>query len=302
MALVHTIKNLAHSLADHLQVVPCILYNKLKAEVDTGVPVLLYHKILPVLPKLDNYESTVSVASFERQMMQLYELGYQTIGTAKLLAWMEGKVRLPEKSVVITFDDGHLSVLKHALPVMQKYNFVATVFLTTEFIGNDSTKKVVSSSCGAVTCSDRPSVLSIEEYGAMSWDQVRELRDKGFEFGSHTRNHRVIRGLTNTQLEYEVNGAQRDVVENLGELPVSFAYPCGMYDENAIKFLNRAPNLGLSFTVKFGTVCRNSDKHLLDRISVRDQDVGAVFEAKLTGYDFRNQLKSFVRKPSTMCG
>lgn len=88
MALVRSIKNLAHSVADHLQVAPCILHNKLKSEGDTGVPILLYHKVLPVLPKLDNYESTVSVASFERQMMQLCELGYQTIGTEKLRSWM----------------------------------------------------------------------------------------------------------------------------------------------------------------------------------------------------------------------
>ena len=204
--------------------------------------------------------------------------------------------------MIITFDDGHLSVLKHALPVMQKYNFVGTVFLTTEFIGNDSTKDVVLSSCGAVTYSDGQSVMSVEEYGAMSWDEVRELKESGFEFGSHTRNHKVIRGLTEAQLEFEVTGAQQDIVQNLGELPASFAYPCGMYDDNAVAFLNKEPNLELSFTVEFGTVCRNSERHLLNRISVRDRDVGAVFEAKLTGYDFRKQLKSFLRKPVSMGG
>jgi peptidoglycan/xylan/chitin deacetylase (PgdA/CDA1 family) len=146
-----------------------------------GVPVLCYHYLrdnitpwaalkalgaicfsLPLVNDMDLWTHTRS--TFERHMSILHENGYQTVTLEDVVAWQRGQKELPEKSVVITFDDGDRSVYDVAWPVLEKYGFKATVFIVTSHVGKR---------WGRVN--------------TMSWAELRELHDSGvFAIESHT--------------------------------------------------------------------------------------------------------------------
>ena len=100
----------------------------------SGIPVLMYHKLDPV--KADYL--TVTGAQFQAQMEWLDQQGYQTLRMEQFFEYLSGKLKradLPSQPVMITFDDGYRSILDYAVPILEKYQFTATVFLTTGFVG-----------------------------------------------------------------------------------------------------------------------------------------------------------------------
>src|SRR6266550_2160915 len=102
-----------------------------------GVPVLMYHAI--VNNKLNPEVNSVHVSSeaFQEQMNWLFDNQYKTISIDEMLFAFEKKQCL-QKAVVLTFDDGYKSLLTMATPILKKFNFSATLFLTTAFVGKKS--------------------------------------------------------------------------------------------------------------------------------------------------------------------
>lgn len=104
------------------------------------IPVITYHRVVTdrekKSAKFRRSSLAISKSDFEKQMKWLYKNGYRTINCEEFYLWHEGKIKLPKKSVLITFDDGHIGVAENALPVLEKYGLKGTSFI----IGN-STKK-----------------------------------------------------------------------------------------------------------------------------------------------------------------
>jgi peptidoglycan/xylan/chitin deacetylase (PgdA/CDA1 family) len=117
---------------------------------------------LPVLGSMDVWTQTKN--EFEKQMTYLYENDYTTIDLDQLAAWRLGRIRLPEKSVVITFDDGDRSVMEIAYPILKKYGMKATLFIVTDEVGEDW-----------------------QGIRGLTWDELRTLQQSGvFSIESHT--------------------------------------------------------------------------------------------------------------------
>lgn len=154
-----------------------------------GIPVLCYHYLrddfsplmalkalgalcfsMPLVHDMDLW--TLTRSTFERQMSILYENGYQTVSLDDVAAWQRGEKDLvPEKSVVITFDDGDRSINEIARPILEKYGFKATLFVVTSRVGQR---------WGRVRM--------------MTWAELRELQDSGvftIESHSHNLHHKV---------------------------------------------------------------------------------------------------------------
>jgi peptidoglycan/xylan/chitin deacetylase (PgdA/CDA1 family) len=129
------------------------------------VPILLYHDF----SKTRSSKMKVLETSFEAQMRFLKENDYHVITLDRFLKFMEFKEQIPKKSVVITIDDGWKSLYTIAYPILKKYHFPASLFVYTDFVGG---KK------------------------ALTWDQIKELSDNGFDIQCHTKTHR---NLTKTQ-------------------------------------------------------------------------------------------------------
>jgi peptidoglycan/xylan/chitin deacetylase (PgdA/CDA1 family) len=133
----------------------------LKADGVQKVPILLYHDF----SKTRTSKMKVLETSFEAQMKYLKENGYHVITLERFLDFMELKEQIPEKSVVITIDDGWKSLYTIAYPILKKYDFPATLFVYTDFIGGRK---------------------------GLTWNQIKELSDNGFDVECHTKTHRYL--------------------------------------------------------------------------------------------------------------
>ncbi len=173
------------------------------------VPILLYHHI-GVSPSDSLYY--VPPYAFEQQMVLLDRWGYQTISVELLVKALKQGAELPPKPIILTFDDGSGTTYTNALPIMQKYNFIGTAFIVTNYIG-------------------------IPNY--MTVDQIRELYAAGWEIGSHGLNHTNLTENPARQMDEIVESRRR--LESLLGLPVmSFAYPFGAYDRDSVSYAHSA--------------------------------------------------------------
>ena len=223
------------------------------------VPVLNYHKVDTL-----NHALSVSPEEFEEQMEYLYKNDYTTITPDKLMAYLKYGKPLPDKPIVITFDDGYLDNYTNAYPIMRKYGFTATIFIVTNLVGHDSR--------------------------FMNWDQVREMQQNGIVFGSHTVNHISLTSLTKEQIIDELNQSRDEIARQLGKPPKYFAYPTGTYNA-AIEDMVRSVGYKAAFTIQYGQVGADSDLYALERIPIfKGQKTFRSFLIRLNGAPIFNGL------------
>lgn len=182
------------------------------------VPILCYHRL-----GSGNSKMVVSPASFEAQMGWLVRNGYRVIRLGDLAGFLSGEQALPQRAVVITFDDGYESVYRHAFPVLKKYGLPATAFVYTDFLGGGD---------------------------ALTWPQMQEMLASGLvDIQSHSKSHRnlIERRPGETDPVYRANidtemRVPRDTLERrLPPLKVRhLAYPFG--DANDIVLDSAARN------------------------------------------------------------
>jgi peptidoglycan/xylan/chitin deacetylase (PgdA/CDA1 family) len=122
---------------------------------------------------------------------------------------------IPEKLVVLTFDDGCISNTEFVAPLLEEYGFGATFFFTDAFLKDESLKD--------------------ENY--MTWNDALKIHNAGFEIGSHTGNHTVVEGLSASELQKELEYIENRCEEYGIEKPKTFAYPGFYFDLNAVQVL-----------------------------------------------------------------
>jgi peptidoglycan/xylan/chitin deacetylase (PgdA/CDA1 family) len=174
--------------------------------------VLMYHKVndLPGNPL------SVPVSLFEEQMAQLRELGYNVVDLDAVLDHFGGGAALPERPVLITFDDGYRDNLAHAAPVLERYGYPAVIFVPLGYL-------------------DDPRPLPHEERLAMrglinstlDWGELRELEAAGVRVESHGISHRPLAALELDEATREIVLSKLRLEDRLGRPVRSFAYVKG---------------------------------------------------------------------------
>ncbi len=158
-------------------------------------------------------------------MVLLNKWGYTCINFKDFFLYCRGKIRLPKKPIIITFDDGYLDVYRHALPVMKELGGTATAFV----LGNRSIER---------NHWDEPT--GFRAALLMSDDNVLELQECGFEIGSHSMSHSDLTRLTRVQARDEICRS-KDELENLTGNPViTFAYPFGTSNRELERMVREA--------------------------------------------------------------
>ncbi|WP_369068931.1 glycosyltransferase [Kineococcus terrestris] len=190
---------------------------------------------------------------FEQQLTALLRAGYTFLTTAELVASVAGGRRLG-RSLLLTFDDGYASLLRHALPVTRRLGVPATVFLVTGELGG-------TNSWEAPPWGGAEDLLDAEG--------VRVLLDAGWDVGSHTHRHRNLTRLTDEELTEELT-APFEVLARAGlPRPPVLAYPFGEHDHRVRRAAARA-GYDVSFALS-GPARRPSRRavHAVPRIEVR---------------------------------
>lgn len=221
------------------------------------VHVLCYHNITA---KPESWTDTAS-GDFAAQLGVLQQGGYRSISASQLASYLANERDLPDKSVLITFDDGRASFTKTARPLLERYGFRATLFVITGAVGSR---------------------------GTLSWGDVRALQDAGYEIGSHTASHlnltRPGKKQTLAQLQQQVRRELTQSAElltsRLGRVPVALAYPYGNYDAFAMQTA-RESGYRLAFSIDPGAVDNQSNVWALPRQMVVDGTRLKTFERVL---------------------
>jgi len=222
----------------------------------SDIPILMYHKIDP---RNEVGINAVSPERFRSHIQWLHSHGYETVTFSDL-----DKTPLPEKPVILTFDDGYLSVYKHALPIMHEYGMRGVVYAISGFLGRHNTWDV---NLGGIT------------FLHLHADALKELQEFGWEIGAHTVTHRGLTLLKADEIRRELKESKQLLESRLGRSVNSVAYPFGLCNEEV---RNIADEVGF----KHGCVCLRhgleiSDILMLPRIPVYQFDRGAQLQKKL---------------------
>lgn len=217
------------------------------------VPVLAYHRLLSKgditkgIP--DNERIFVCYAErFEEQMKYLSDNGYNTISMDDFVRCVEGRKDLPEKPIIITFDDGFESNYKYAYPILKKYNLNATIFVTPDS---------ESENFKALKGIDSP----------LTRDQIKEMSNNGISIESHGMTHRLLTDLSEEEIEWELKES-KFTLEAITEKTVNFlAIPGGAYNKKVREIASRVGYRAV-FGIKKGSNNLSSDLYDLRRIVV----------------------------------
>ncbi|MFH1038471.1 MAG: polysaccharide deacetylase family protein [PVC group bacterium] len=227
----------------------------------TRIPVLMYHSVsdseeyggLPSSCRPIGYRLTVS--GFEDHLAGLREGGWSTVSLAGLAAAREGRGELPGKPVVLTFDDGYADNAQAVLPRLLACGFRATFFL---------------------------SVSSLGEPGMMDFPAAARLLDAGMEIGSHGMGHRLLSGLAEPALRWELDESRRRLGDGLGTGIDFFSLPRGFLPPSLPELARAAGYRGLC-TSRPGFYTGRTDPFDIPRFPVRSRWGRRELEGVLTG-------------------
>ena len=152
-----------------------------------------------------------------------------------------GNAELPENPVLITFDDGYEDNYKNAYPILKKYDFKATIFVISSFLGV------------------YPNYIT--------WDQAREMDADNISIQSHTVDHKSMTDLSDDELRSELVDSKKKIEKELGHQIDYMAYPTGTYNLHIAKLVQEA-GYKAAFTIKYGNVDKASNIYALERVPV----------------------------------
>jgi peptidoglycan/xylan/chitin deacetylase (PgdA/CDA1 family) len=218
--------------------------------------VLMYHGFGTRTPDADPQNLFVPVEDFERHLRMLRRL-FRPLDLGQYMAgWERG--RWPARSVLVTMDDGYVSVLDNAAPLLERYGVPAVAFVcpgrfagTSEWMGETGEEPLLSA------------------------DQVRQLADFGVEVGVHGMDHTLLPGLSDEELHTQVVRSQEVLAEALGAPPRAFAYPEGRFDQAAVRAVRDA-----GYTVAF-SVDEGNGRFTVPRRAINTRDSAVTFGVKL---------------------
>lgn len=219
-----------------------------------GIPVLNYHQINDT----EKNALTVNTEQFEAQMKYLADHGYTTITPADMLDAWENGAELPEKPVIITFDDGYLDNYNHAFPVLEKYHLKATIFLISDYVGT------------------YPNYLT--------WSDIQDMDESGLiDFESHTLSHEELtKAPSLDEAKHQLTGSKDAIEWNMGSgKHVRFiAYPCGEYNDD-IEQATKDAGYRAAFTVNYGLAEPTENHFVLDRVPIFGSNSHTLLRFKL---------------------
>lgn len=205
--------------------------------------IIMYHSI-----RNDSYDADISipVGRFHEQL-KFFTSQYDIVKLSTVIERVKRNEKAKKDELVITFDDGFKDNCENGLPLLQKYNCPATIFLI----------------CGLIGSND----------DMLTLPQIRKMQEASIEFGSHTMNHPILSTLTIDQAKAEIFESKR-ILENYLDVPVRFfAYPKGKkdehYDDITIQLVIDA-GYDAAVTTVNGKVDQTSSLFELNRLGIRN--------------------------------
>ena len=187
------------------------------------IKVLMYHRVLAEKPEQESRWHYVTVDDFKKQMNLIDRMGYTPITFSDYQLCKEGKLTMPSKPIIITFDDGYLDTLENAIPILLELNMRAVIFV----MGNRKLERARWDELG-----------DFDSCPLMSDEQIRTVEKMGFEIGAHSHDHFPLTSLSEDDIEYEVVRSKEEI-ENVLQKPIqTFSYPYGNVNDRVKKIVS----------------------------------------------------------------
>ena len=249
---------------------------------------------------------------------------YQIISLSQLVHCLEHQLAIPERTVVLTFDDGFFSNYRLAFPLLKQFEAPATVYLATEFV--DEGKSIWTDridyafyTAGKTHAELRktkaelkklpqeqiePAVQALESalgiqaldgstqppdsiYAPLHWKQVKEMHASGLiTFGAHTHTHKIMGRCSEETVRHELCLSKRLIEEHLGRQCEHFCYPNGSHGDFSDFTEHCIRKLGFksSVTTLNGRINEGNDGFLLPRLGITNDLDLTRFELIVSGF------------------
>ncbi|MGI0487922.1 polysaccharide deacetylase family protein [Pantanalinema rosaneae CENA516] len=211
MGMGRLVGQLAPQLVAYLTPAP---FPKIHAQARLAkVPVMMYHDILPEKQVFFD----VTPAEFEQHLQLIQQRGLTPITMDQLVSHLQTGLPLPEKPILLTFDDGYAGHYQYVYPLLKKYNYPAVFSIYTAKVGKQMGRS------------------------SLTWEQLRQMaQDPLVTIASHSVSHRVMPDLTDDEIRVEVTESKRILETELGTPIHYFTYPEGKYDERVLTAVQEA--------------------------------------------------------------
>ena len=209
------------------------------------VPILMYHYVSVPPPGSDVYRRDLSVSPdlFRSHLQALADGGYTPISMYDLVGHLNQGEPLPEKPVILTFDDGYRDNYENAFPLLREFGMTGMFFVVSDYMDEGN-----------------PLYLS--------WDMAREMQAAGMFIESHGRNHASLRNRNDDFLVWQALGSAETIEHELGVRPRFITYPFGHYDNNTIRIFESAGFWG-GVTIIAGATHSTDNLFQMRRVRVR---------------------------------
>lgn len=226
------------------------------------LPVLMYHNV--TANENESKGLTISAQLLEEHFSHLRDEGYKPL----MLEDLEGKAKIPKKSVLITFDDVAESQLTYAVPLLEKYGLRAVFFVPFKYVGgsddwNDGSVKI------------------------MSLEQLKSLNPNIVQLAWHSYSHGNYKEMTEAEIREDLDNCQKFIDESGLEVYPAMAYPYGGYPKKGFangKFKEILKSKGLTMGFRIGNRVNYApldDMFEIQRIDIKGEDTLFKFGLKL---------------------
>ncbi len=218
------------------------------------MPIFAYHM---VDPRFSTALTRVTPRQLEQQIQFVLEHDFDIVTISEYL-----RLSRTDKAIAITFDDGYESVFNYAFPLLKKYDVPATLFINPSFVGQFNTWDV---NLG-------------QRFRHMDWQQVYELKEAGWEIGSHGMTHRDLSRLSQETAEKELAQSQNMIKRKVGACSTVISYPFGNL---SVEVVDAAKRLDFKFGLAMGMFNKNMPLHYsIQRTGVYRLDTLFIFKLK----------------------
>ncbi len=202
-------------------------------EQSRDLPVVMYHQLTKNADKSGRYVLTLE--QFEEDLKYIKSKGYQSVTVKQLIDFSQGEGDIPEKSILITFDDGQETLYEYALPLLRKYGFTAVGFVV-----------------GALADYYTEIKDHNLNYSYLNWQQIKEMSDgniieiesHSFDLHKNTGNRSGIKKKKGESIDAyreflcsDVSKMKTAMINNTGKNPVAFAFPFGSFSPESTEIL-----------------------------------------------------------------
>ncbi len=181
-----------------------------------NIKVLMYHRVLKKEPLDDAHWHYVTASAFRKHLKMIDWMGYTPVTFYDYKLYKEGKLTLPAKPIIITFDDGYLDTYENAIPILLEMDMRAVIFV----MGNRNLQRAYWDERNEG-----------DMCPLMSDEQVRHVSEMGFEVGAHSMNHTTFLKLSSVEISHQLEKSKDQIESILNDEIYTFAYPYGGVDD-----------------------------------------------------------------------